>query len=66
MAITIEIRAFFSPLNDIAMPDAIWGGVGGWMGGRVGEVKGRWMKLPLALADHEFSRAATLGELGPL
>ena len=26
-----------------------------------GEVKGRWMKSPLALADHEFSRAA-MGE----
>lgn len=45
MAITIEFRAFFSPLNDIAMPDAI--NLGRWAMAkqRVGEMKGRWLEV---------------------
>ena len=45
MAITIKFRAFFSPLNDIAMPDAI--NLGRWAMAkqRVGEMKGRWLEV---------------------
>lgn len=45
MAITIKFRAFFSPLNDIAMPDAI--NLGSWAMAkqRVGEMKGRWLEV---------------------
>lgn len=38
------------------MPDAIWVGVRRWVDRRVGEMKGRWMKLPQAPMEHEFSR----------
>jgi len=45
MAITIEIRAFFSPLNDIAMPDAMDLGRWAMAKQRVGEMKGRWLEV---------------------